>query len=190
MDIILILIALLFIIGMRPDFDGPHDGYLGRSTTATINGLFILLVMFSHFMTYLPNAGAWSKLTSIWMATKGELIVATFLFFSGYGIMEQIKKRDHTYVDTFPVQRIFFVWAKFAAAITVFLLVAIATNRSLTLKQIFLSYFGLATLGNSGWYIFAILLMYILTYFAFKLCRANSVARHAIPASIRHIISA
>ena len=189
MDIILILIAGLFIAGMRPQLDGPKPGYLARDTTATINGLFILLVMFSHFMTYLPDAGRFARLANIWMATKGELIVATFLFFSGYGIMEQIKRRGHTYVDTFPVRRIFFVWAKFVAAVTVFLVIGLLTRRAMTLSQVLLSYLGLSSIGNSSWYIFAILLMYIVTYFAFKICGQHTRAAFAVMLALSLVYS-
>jgi hypothetical protein len=68
------------------------------------------------------------------------------------------------------MRRIFFVWAKFVAAVSIFLLIALGTHRTITAAQVVLSYLGLASLGNSSWYIFAILLMYIVTYFAFKIC--------------------
>lgn len=152
---------------MRLNLAGPEPGYLNRDTTATINGLFLLLVMFSHFATYLP-ASHLTPLTSLWMSTKGELIVTTFLFFSGFGIMEQLQKRGSAYIDTFPVKRILFVWLKFFFAVTLFIILAVILHTSYSGKRILLAYFGLTTIGNSGWYIFAILLLYCLTYLAFK----------------------
>lgn len=172
MDIILICLALLFISSMRLNLAGPEPGYLNRDTTATINGLFLLLVMFSHFSTYLP-ASHLTPLSSLWMSTKGELIVTTFLFFSGFGIMEQLQKRGSAYINTFPVKRILFVWAKFFFAVTLFIILAVMLHTHYSGQRILLAYFGLTTIGNSGWYIFAILLLYCLTYFAFKLS-ANS----------------
>ncbi len=169
MDIILIIIALTFIFSLRPNRAGLTPDYLNRTTTATINGLFIVLVVFSHFMTYVPQTDHLMTLTRIWMACKGQLIVATFLFFSGFGIMIQLKKHGPSYIDTFPVKRILFVWLKFAIAVSLFLILAIVEKTNLSPARILWSYFGLATLGNSGWYIFAILLMYLLTYLAFKL---------------------
>ncbi|GAW99803.1 acyltransferase family protein [Secundilactobacillus mixtipabuli] len=168
MDIVLAILLLLFISSLRLNLAGPSAGYLNRDTTATINGFFLLLVMFSHFNTYLP-ASSLGRLTTLWMTTKGELIVTTFLFFSGFGIMEQLQKRGTAYINTFPVKRILFVWAKFFFAVSLFLLLAFCLHQSYSFPRILLTYFGLTTIGNSGWYIFAILLLYCLTYLAFKL---------------------
>lgn len=162
MDLILVMIAVMFLGSIRLT---PRPDHLDRQTTATINGFFLLLVMFSHFITYLPSA---PPLTRLWMGTKGGLIVTTFLFFSGYGVMTQIMRRGHGYVDSFPRHRLLFVWVKFAAAITVFLVVAWLRHLPLAPMQVGLAYLGLATIGNSGWYIFAILLLYALTYVAFR----------------------
>ncbi|WP_404814726.1 acyltransferase family protein [Secundilactobacillus paracollinoides] len=101
--------------------------------------------------------------------TKGELIVTTFLFFSGYGVMVQLQKRGPAYLETFPVKRILFTWLKFAVAVTIYLVLSVAMAIPFPPGRIVLAYLGLATIGNSSWYIFAILLMYALTYVAFKL---------------------
>lgn len=39
--------------------------------------------------------------------------------------------------------------------------------------KIFLSFIGWESLGNDSWYIFAILILYIITFIAFKLCKNN-----------------
>lgn len=184
MDPILIAIAAFFLLSWRKTPAGqPSPDYLDRTTTATINGLFLLLVFFSHFMTYLP-ASHWPPLTSLWMKTKGELIVATFLFFSGFGIMTQIKRRGHQYVANFPLRRILFIWFKFAAAVTLFLVVTLLWHGQLTGGLIFKAYLGLASLGNSAWYIFAILCAYLMTYLAFSLIRKNSLAAIGLVAAM------
>lgn len=53
MDLILVMIAVMFLGSIRLT---PRPDHLDRQTTATINGFFLLLVMFSHFITYLPSA--------------------------------------------------------------------------------------------------------------------------------------
>ncbi|RRK10775.1 hypothetical protein D1831_05580 [Lactiplantibacillus garii] len=176
MDIALLVIIIIFLISLKPDVNRGQSVYLNHSVTKTINGLFILLVVFSHFMTYVPFDTQYAALTNLWMACKGELIVTTFLFFSGFGIMEQLKKRGPGYINTFPVKRILFVWIKFIVAVTIFLLLGRLLGWHHSLQRVILAYFGLATVGNSGWYVFAILLMYILTYTMFKLFKNRHVA--------------
>lgn len=169
MDLILILLGLLLVVSVRPGWQPTRGATLDHQTTKTINGWFILLVLFSHFVTYLPADVAMMRWTAVWMATKGELIVTTFLAFSGYGIMVQLQKRGSGYVDHLPVQRVLFVWLKFAVAVTLFLIVTGWLGRSYAPSRIIAAYFGLATVGNSGWYVFTILLMYLLTYVAVKI---------------------
>ena len=58
-----------------------------------VNGIFVALILFSHFSQYINE---WIKIDSlifsIYSELLGECVVATFLFYSGYGLMEQIKK--------------------------------------------------------------------------------------------------
>ncbi|ANZ61574.1 hypothetical protein AYR62_03265 [Secundilactobacillus paracollinoides] len=68
MDAILLLIVLVFIVSLRPNLRGPSPDYLNRTTTASINGLFLMLVLFSHLVTYMPPMQHWSTLTNLWMA--------------------------------------------------------------------------------------------------------------------------
>jgi len=173
MDFILLLIMASFGLSLRYRSSGPNAADLDRQTTTTINGLFLLLVVFSHFMTYIALPAHFAKLTQVWMLVKGQLIVTTFLFFSGYGIYIQLKKRGRPYLKTFPKHRLLFLWSKFALAVTLYLVIALMTKRALTLPHVLLSYLGLATIGNSAWYIFIILFLYVLTYFAWKLFPTN-----------------
>ncbi|MFD1431009.1 acyltransferase family protein [Lacticaseibacillus mingshuiensis] len=169
MDILLVIIALIFVSALRPRANTADGDYLGRDTTATINGLFMLLVLFSHLQDYLGRNQPLAKLTGVWMATKGELIVTTFLFFSGYGIMTQINKRGSGYLKDFPRRRLLYIWLQLAVAVTLFAIMNVALDRHFAPMKILLAYTGLTSIGNSNWYIFAILLMYLLTYLCFRL---------------------
>lgn len=76
------------------------------SRTTCVNGIFVLLVFLSHFCQYmdtsaLPFFQPYLLLRSI----LGQLIVAPFLFYSGYGVSEQIKKRGIEYVNAIPKSR-------------------------------------------------------------------------------------
>ena len=57
------------------------DHYLSRETTVSVNGLFIIIVFFSHIQSYIALPPAVHGVTS----GLGQLMVAMFLFYSGYG---------------------------------------------------------------------------------------------------------
>ena len=77
------LFALCFVAGFigvrrRREDEIP----LAPSVTTSINGIFVLLVLLSHFYQY---AGKYINQNSYVIARdySGQTIVATFLFFSG-----------------------------------------------------------------------------------------------------------
>lgn len=145
---------------------------LSISSTTCIKGVFVLLIFLSHFCQYidtntLPYFGPYLFLRSI----LGQLVVAPFLFYSGYGIMEQIKKKGKNYIGSMPKKRIFKTWLHFVLAVVIYLLVSFHLRSGYSLTTILLSFTGWESLGNSNWYIFAILVMYICTYASFKILK-------------------
>lgn len=58
-----------------------------------MEGIFVVFVFLSHFGQY--EAMPWNEI----LLAIGQLMVAPFLFYSGYGIMEQIQKRGDRYID-------------------------------------------------------------------------------------------
>ena len=73
---------------------------LNKEQTTCINGIFVLFVFLSHFGQY--ETMPWNNL----LLAIGQLMVAPFLFYSGYGIMEQIQRRGIVYIDSMPRKRI------------------------------------------------------------------------------------
>jgi len=59
---------------------------------------------------------------------------------------------------------LFKTWLNFAIAIVLFLIVDICLGIRYDALTIIGSFIGLTSVGNSNWYVFAILLMYLLTY--------------------------
>lgn len=96
-------------------------------------------------------------------------MVTLFLFYSGYGVYESIKKKKSAYVSTIPKKRIFKTLFNFDIAVLSFLILNIILKRSYPIKNIVLSFVGWEGIGNSNWYIFGVLIMYTITYLSFKL---------------------
>ena len=167
-----LLLAILVIWRIKYCNRGFNADYLSFDTTNTIKGIFIMLVFIKHATPYVINAG-WQpegvvgEIFHFVNNNVGQWIVAMFLFYSGYGIMESIKRKGSAYVRQIPRKRILQVLVNFDIAVIVFVIVDLLLKKPLTLKQCLLSFTGWESVGNSNWYIFIILLMYLTTFLAF-----------------------
>ncbi len=143
--------------------------YTSRNSTNSIKGIFILLVFFSHFNSYVTLSGSLNYVYSYIVSFFGQTMVTMFLFYSGYGVMESIKNKGAGYINSFPKKRILPTLINFDIAVFLFLVLGLILKREFTAAQIFWSFIGWDTLGNSNWYIFVILLLYLFTFVSFKI---------------------
>lgn len=141
--------------------------YMSVDKTMAIKGIFIIIVFFSHFNSYVDFTSAGDTLYFNEFSKIGQRMVTMFMFYSGYGVMESIKKKQMSYVKKIPVQRFCGTLFRFDIAILIFLVIYIARGFVPTVKQVILSFIGWDSVGNSNWYIFAILVCYAITYVAF-----------------------
>lgn len=168
---VLFLAALLVLICWGISFSGTgsfNEAYLDRKNTAAINGIFVILVVFSHYSQY---SGLGDILDAPYLMLKKHLlqmVVATFLFYSGYGMMEQIHKRGAAYVRAIP-KRAGKLLFRFGAAVLMFVALKAMLGKTYSLKRIALSLIGWKSVGNSNWYIFDILVLYVLMFAAFSI---------------------
>lgn len=167
-----ILLALLVLTSIRYNKTGFVDGYLSKDTTNMVKGIFIILVFIKHATPYVINAG-WvprgisGEIFCFIDQHVGQWIVAMFLFYSGYGIMESIKHKGFDYVREIPRKRFLTVLINFDIAVLGYIAVNVCLGKSMSIKQCLLSFIGWDSVGNSNWYIFIILLMYLITFLAF-----------------------
>jgi len=133
--------------------------YLGRQQCDAIKGFFILMVFVSHFMQYVAEAGG--HIINLYI---GQCMVAPFLFYSGYGVMESIKSKGFAYVHAMPRHRILTTLLNFDIAVLAFIVLDLILGRSLTGMQVLLSFIGWDSVGNSAWYIFVVLGCYCIAY--------------------------
>ena len=166
------LLAVLVLSSLKYCKSDFNDEYLSYEMTNTVKGFFILLVFIKHVTPYVINAGwvptgMWRGILMFLNNNIGQWIVAMFLFYSGYGVMESIKRKGDDYVHVLPRKRILQVLINFDIAVLIFIVVDLILNKPLTINQCLLSLIGWETVGNSNWYIFVIMLMYLITYFSF-----------------------
>lgn len=153
-----------------------HKDYAAPRQTTSINAIFTILIFLSHSVEYVDVGG---PLDGPYMWLKkvlGQLVVATFLFYSGFGIMQSIDKKGMSYVKTIPTKRFFKVWYHFAIALVGFIIINLIFNIDYSLKQTLISFTGYKSIGNSNWYMFITFAMYFIVFFAFMIAKDNKVA--------------
>ena len=74
-------------IYQKPEF---CENYLSRENTISVKGIFVLLVIAQHFVTYVKLDGIYDGGYLQLRQFLGQNIVTVFLFYSGYGVFESI----------------------------------------------------------------------------------------------------
>lgn len=174
--IIIIALLLIFLSGKpRLQSNMIENGlYMSRERTMMINGFFIWIVFISHHNQYLLEAN--NKLTIdthtmrlLWRI--GQLCVATFFFYSGYGIMASIKKGGALYVKKLILRRFPNLLLHMTLAVCLYWLLQTCYGKSYTLSTVLLSFTGWNSLGNSNWFIFVSLTSYLIIAATYYLTR-------------------
>ena len=173
MDYILLLFIIVFFIKSRFHFKDNNENYISRKQTQCINGFFVLIVFLRHFKSYI-KFGDFDHIFQAIDGWTGQLIVVPFLFFSGYGIMLSISKKGTSYVNSVITKRFPKVWIHFMMAIVLFVFTNMYLGNKLDIYKVLFSLIGWDGIGNSNWYIFDTLVLYILTFFSFRFTGKNN----------------
>ena len=168
MNYYLLFMALIIVIGIIVAFNNKND-YLDKDSTASLKGIFLLQVFYRHIKSYLDVSQYESLLVNKVDLFLGQFIVTPFLFLSGYGVMESIKKKKDKYINSIPLKRCLITLLNFMIAVLLFYIVDCILGIKYPLKTVLLSFVTWESIGNSNWYIFAIICLYFITYISFKI---------------------
>lgn len=156
---------------------------LDQSQTYAINGFMICLVVFRHIISRLVRHGYFAHELAVSCRWDGwayridglmfQLLVVTFLFYSGYGIVEQIKRKGAKYIDDIPSRRILSTYLNFAIAICAFCAVHFVFSSGVPIKRMLASFIFIRQIDNPAWYICCIMWCYLGTYIAALLVKKN-----------------
>ncbi|MCR5208402.1 MAG: acyltransferase family protein, partial [Eubacterium sp.] len=141
--------------------------YIARDATNNIKGIFVILILFSHARSYFTLGGIYDEPYISFQGHLNQMVVAMFLFYSGYGIMEQIKKREFSYIMSIPKKRFPNLLLNFDIAVFLFMILWIVLKKPLTLRMILKSLIAWDGIGNSSWYIFVTFCLYIFIFISF-----------------------
>lgn len=165
-----------------------NGSYISKEQCNCIKGFFIAVVFCRHIVSYLVEAGYNFSIVGDnifgWINGHiGQLLVVMFLFYSGYGVTESIKKKGADYVESIPKRRVLTTLANFDVAVFLFLIVDILCGIEYPISNVLLSFVGWESIGNSNWYIFVILCCYLSTYLAHQM-RPSRMSRNIFGGAI------
>lgn len=166
-------ILVLSLYGVKIYHGGFNKDYLSINQANAIKGISILMVFVSHSLQYVTSSGyeftgIGDNLLLLIRRWSGQLVVVMFLFYSGFGVGEALKRKGIKYVDSMPRHRILSTIINFDIAVIAFIVLDIVLCVSLSLRNVLLSFIGWESVGNSNWYIFCIVLCYLVSYLVFK----------------------
>lgn len=141
------------------------DDFLEIETTKNFSGLFVLFVFLAHFSQYSVPP----KYIQIFQKAIGQLIVVPFLFVSGYGVTLGFLNKNN-YKKTFLTKRVLPLYLQFAVAVFFYCILDFALTKETSaekLKIYLLSFTGFKNVGNSNWYVVAIIFCYLTSFLGF-----------------------
>ena len=163
------LLILLLIICYGLTFSGSgrfQDGYLSKENTTAVNGVFVYLIVLSHYAQYADLSGPYDAPYLALREHLGQMVVVTFLFYSGYGMMESLKNKGEAYVRKL-FSKFWQLLLRFDVAVLLFLGINRLLGIEYPLKDTLLAFTTWTAIGNSNWYITAILAIYIIMFVSF-----------------------
>lgn len=175
---IILFTCLILVCIWNIRFSNFHEDYMSPRATNAIKGIFAVVILFSHMKGYItlsdnPADGSFAMILS----HIGQLMVAPYLFYSGYGILESMKRKAD-YFDTYPRKRLLKTLVHFDLAVLCYLVLMTTIGTYYPNVNYVTCWIGWESIGNSNWFIFDILALYCIVYFAHCLICKYNVKRY------------
>ncbi len=175
MKILIIAVFLAVIPGIKKRRGAP----LPREFTQAVCGICACLIMLSHTLYGYDVSYAWQNYPGQ-IFIMDQLVVAPFLFISGWGVFMSIRKNPD-YARAIPRKKILPLYLRFALVNTCCVLLAAALKIPLTAKQIVRSYCCLGTvlfgrLGSCSWFIGVMIILYLIVFYVYLVFRRKEIA--------------
>ncbi len=176
MILFIFAVLILSLIECKPIFGkGFHKNYASAEQTRSINGIFILLILFSHtYFAWVDSTGITDALYTPFRTFMGQFVVVPFLFYSGYGIMESLSKKEG-YLKSFPKKRLLRIATQFTLITLLYVVLQLCLQGKYTLWEYLLSFTGITSIGNGGWYMLSTFVFYISIILCFNLFKRNQL---------------
>ena len=173
MIILLILLFLVSLYGMK--FSSFHEDYISLDATNAIKGVFAVIILYSHMRQYLFLSDTFVNNSYIEVLKYlGQMMVTMYLFYSGYGLMESLKQKPN-YRKHFLKNRFLKILLHFDIAVLMYIILQMILGKQYLMSEYLESLVGWTSVGNSNWFIFDILVLYL--FFYLSMCLADRYGR-------------
>lgn len=180
---IICIVLLLLLLLATPRLQAhilPDGAYMRKERTSMINGIFIWIVFLSHMRGYGMNLFGTDLLVAKGIGLLGQCCVATFFFYSGFGIMSSLQRKGRRYALQLITRRFPMLLLHMTIAVCLFWVLQTFYGKQYGLTHVLLSFVGWSNLGNSSWFIFISLTSYLLIVASYILCRKAGESAVAI----------
>ncbi|MBO5570169.1 MAG: hypothetical protein J6A79_14715 [Clostridia bacterium] len=180
--IVWILILILLSLG-KASFckKGITQYYISREGTDAVRGIFILLILASHFVQYVPALTLPVDTYYLRLRTfLGQFVVSMFLFYSGYGVTLSFAEKGEKYRKSFLKKRILNTLLVFDLAVVFYFIVQYELGNRYSLSDYLMAMTAWESIGNSNWYIFDILVLYFLSWITIKNCQRENAEQEIL----------
>ena len=106
LDIIVIPLIICLILSFRIRKGPDETDIFSRTQTACINGLFVFMIFVRHFSEYI-QPGRFDWVLGAGQRYLDQLIVVSFMLFSGYSFYLQ-QKKNSSYIRKLPKRSCFY----------------------------------------------------------------------------------
>ncbi len=170
-----LLIAAVFLTAI-PGIKKNRGDILPREFTQAVSGLCACLIMLSHSLYSFDALYAFSAYPGQ-VFLLDQLVVAPFLFFSGYGLVLSARSKPR-YIENLPKKKMLPLYLRFAAFNTLSVALACALKTGFRTGALLKSFFCLDTvlmgrLGSCSWFVAVLLLLWGAAYLSFRLFRGR-----------------
>lgn len=188
MLILFVVLAGLSIYKIK--YASFHKDYMGYDQTASLKGIFAIIIIFSHLRGYMSLSDHFLDTSyETVLNLIGQLMVSIFFFFSGYGIVKSYERKEN-YQKGFFKNRILKVLMHFDIAVLIYLVLSLILGDYYSWYEYVFSFVGWESIGNSNWFVFVALALYVITYVAFLIAgKINSQHRSKIVVSLVVVMS-
>lgn len=177
-SVMIIFVGLLFLLclwNIKPLFKRNfYDDYLSMEQTRSINGICIILILLSHTFAKITPQGVLDEIYSPMRIFLGQMVVVPFLFYSGYAIMQSINTKQ-AYIKTFPKKRFLKIAYQFFIITIIYILMHLILNSEYSVLEYVLSFTGITSVGNGGWYILSTFVYYSAIIICFNIFKSNKI---------------
>lgn len=167
MGIAVVLTIILALISSKVDFgkNSINEDYMSIEHTNAIKGIFVVFVILAHFQQYVQVTLDVLDYPFVFVREYlGQLIVTPFMFVSGYGILRAYEDKGYDYIRRFPKHRVLKTVLHFDIGVLLFLIANLILQHYYSPTEYITALTGWNSVGNSNWYIFAIICLYIITW--------------------------